>query len=165
MTTTKPFDERLARARALLAARRADPLPLHAQDQVVAATAELQVLVAPVIDHWRASGWAEGTGEASVPDHLIAAALDCRSCGYLRRGGSQPMWALLALRLLVCRRCLHTPRCPPDDEADRCDICGSRGHTTFWAFHIGIGPAVFIGDAGSCCAEALGLTALFRRRP
>jgi hypothetical protein len=161
MTTNPPFGERLARAAALLAARRAEPIPGHMQDQVLAAAAEMQHLVAPLINYWRANSLAERPGDAILQVHLIATMLDSRTCCHLRRSGHpQPMWGLLAFRLLVCHRCFHTYRRPPADEADRCDVCGSRGHSRFWPIQVSVGPAVFLGDAGSCCAEALGLIAL-----
>ena len=76
-------------------------------------------------------------------------------CAHLRRTPVQPQYILLALRRTVCQRCLATVRRPPPDEDDRCDLCGSRGHETFWPLMFSMGPQVVHGDICRQCARAV----------
>lgn len=87
---------------------------------------------------------------------LVAAGMDCSRCVHLRKArGPMPVIVALALRLALCDRCARTVRKPPADEADRCDICGSRGNATFTPFRTVAGTTVFLGDAGNCCASQI----------
>jgi hypothetical protein len=90
----------------------------------------------------------------------IAAYLGCgASCHHVRNdtAGPQPLLVNLALRRVDCERCSRTIRKPPPDETDRCDWCGSRGHTTFTPTLITSSALVFMGDACETCARALGV--------
>jgi hypothetical protein len=106
--------------------------------------------------HWRQR--IEVTPSDNVRAHILAAVLDCLDvCVHLRRGGPQPAFVQLPLRRIDCTRCVRTLRRPPPDEADRCDVCGTRGVMTFTPFACHHGPALVTGDACPSCASTLGI--------
>jgi hypothetical protein len=74
-------------------------------------------------------------------------------CPHLRRTPAQPSVVLLPLRRVCCRRCAATSCKPPPGEADRCDLCGSRGHVTFWPVCLTLGNWAVLGDMCRGCAE------------
>jgi hypothetical protein len=159
-----PFADRLALARAKIA-RGAAPAPVHVADQLVSAGAEAGVAhdrlgaALPLIQPGR--NWRQRIDPAPSDDvraYILAAVLECtRVCVHIRRGGPRPSFALLALRRVDCWRCVQTMRRPPPDEADRCDVCGARGITTFVPFAMRQGPALVVGDACPDCAAVLGI--------
>jgi hypothetical protein len=155
---------RLEAARQLLA-RGAAPLPIHEFDQVDAAGTEVRALhdrlsaVLPLLASDRA--WRQRVDVSPSDDvraHILAAVLDCTTvCVHIRRGGPRPAFVQLPLRRIDCQRCVGTIRRPPPDEADRCDVCGARGITTFVPFAGRHGPALVAGDACPACAGVLGI--------
>jgi hypothetical protein len=159
-----PFPTRLALARRLVA-RGAAPAPVHLADQLAAAGAEARVAhdrlgaTLPLIQpgrHWRQR--IDPDPSDDVRAYILATVLDCtRVCVHIRRGGPRPAFALLALRRVDCWRCVQTTRRPPPDEADRCDVCTTRGVTTFHPFAVRMGPALVVGDACAGCADVLGI--------
>lgn len=146
------------------------PAPTHVHDQLAAAAVEAQQRLMVLYSAWaqahagqarrslahvepvRASRLVGGSGAEVV---LWAAGLGCSPCRHLHRMVHQPMLVLLPLRLVLCRRCVRTVRHPPVDEVDRCDVCGSRGNTTFSGFRLWLGPVVFAGDVAPCCGWLL----------
>ena len=78
-------------------------------------------------------------------------------CTHLRRTPAQPIHVQLALRRMCCSRCASTHRRPSADEADRCDLCGSRGHVTFWPVRFAVANWLVLGDMCGDCADGLGL--------
>ncbi len=162
---TAPFTERLAGARAFVAAAKAGaipPPPVHLADQLLAATEDAHLIALRlsaalrVVDPDR--GWRSATGDACDPGEvdarIIAALAGCRLCPHLRRG-PQPATVCLALRRVECARCRQTYRKPPADEDDRCDWCGARGASLFTPVAFQRGPLVVIGDACDACAAVL----------
>src|SRR5215210_5981402 len=118
-----------------MVARGATPAPVHLADQFGAAGRAARQLhdrlgaVLPALDPWR--HWRHRI-DAGVSDDvrawLLAAMLDCTTvCIHLRRGGPRPAIVQLPLRRVDCERCTRTVYRPPADEADRCDVCTSRG--------------------------------------
>jgi hypothetical protein len=158
------FPDRLELARRLLA-RRGPPPATHLADQLAAAGAEVRVLhdrigaVLPVLQPDRA--WhqrIDGSPSDDVRAYILAAMLDCTTvCIHLRRGGPRPAFVQLPLRRVDCERCVGTIRRPPPDEADRCDVCTTRGVTTFVPFAMRQGPLLVVGDACPHCAGVLGI--------
>jgi hypothetical protein len=169
-TADRPFAERLALASSLVdrlaRADRSELAPLHVLDQLSAAASETLAFVPPIIDEARRRepdrGWRHRV-EAATPEksaYLLAALLGCMDtvCAHLRRGGPQPAIANLALRRLDCRRCVGTVRRPPPEDADVCDVCGTRlAAPWFYPLVATTDPVLVVGDACSTCAAALGL--------
>jgi hypothetical protein len=90
--------------------------------------------------------------------HRLAALLGCTTvCLYLRRGGPRPAVARLPLGRVDCERCAQTLYQPPLEDVDRCDVCTSRGITTFHPFAVRQGPLLLAGDACPDCATVLGI--------
>jgi len=163
MTGRASFADRLNVARKLIA-RRSVP-PVHLTDQLEAAGSEARALhdrigaTLPVLEperNWRHRVEADPSDD--VKALILAAVLDCTTvCVHLRRGGPRPAFVQLPLRRVDCERCIRTLRRPPPDEADRCDVCGARGETTFHPFAGQHGPAMVMGDACPRCASVLGI--------
>jgi hypothetical protein len=137
----------------------------HVADQLAAAGSEARILhdrigaTLPIMQPDR--NWRQRI-EADPSDHvrayILAATLDCTTvCVHLRRGGPRPAFVQLPLRRVDCGRCVGTVRRPPSDEADRCDVCGARGVTTFVPFALRQGPALVMGDGCADCAGILGI--------
>jgi hypothetical protein len=158
------FAARLDLARALIA-RGAAPTPVHVTDQLDAAGAEARVLhdrigaTLPLLEPDRS--WFQRIDSSPSDDvraYILAAMLDCTTvCVHIRRGGPQPAFVQLPLRRVDCSRCAGTIRRPSSDEADRCDVCTTRGVTTFVPFAMLQGPALVVGDACPECADVLGI--------
>jgi hypothetical protein len=154
----------LALARRMVARRAARP-PVHVADQLAAAGAEARMLhvrmgaALPVLQpdrHWRQRIEVSPTDD--VKALILAAVLDCVNvCTHLRRGGPRPAFVQLPLRRVDCERCVGTLRRPPPDEADRCDVCTTRGIVTFVPFAMRQGPSLIVGDACTGCAGVLGI--------
>jgi hypothetical protein len=139
MTRRHPFATRLALARRLIA-RGASPAPVHLADQLAAAGHEARRqhdclgAALPLIQPGR--NWRQRIDPDPSDDvraYILAAVLDCT------------------------RVCVQTTRRPPPDEADRCDVCTTRGVTTFHPFAVRMGPALVVGDACASCAGVLGI--------
>lgn len=164
MTVRAPFRDRLALARRMLA-RRASRPPVHLADQLDAAGREARVLhdrlgaVLPLIEpdcNWRRRADAEPSDDTRA--YLLAALLGCTTvCIHIRRGGPQPAIARLPLGRVDCDRCVGTLYRPPLGDDDRCDICTTRGVTTFHPFAVRLGPLLLAGDACRACADVLGI--------
>jgi hypothetical protein len=159
------FDARVEALRAVLTAG-GPPPPVWLADQARAAQNDALGRLFPVAGAallagsltTRASAM-DGGSPAAIALHavLVAAAVDCVPCPHLRRAsGPMPAFVALNLHRVSCERCLHTFRHPPADEADRCDVCGSRGNSTFRPFTVAAAHMVFMGDAGLCCFDRLG---------
>jgi hypothetical protein len=156
-----PFPARLAIAREMLDRPTRTP-PTWMVDQLGAAVGGTRTFhervgaLLPVLEPER--NWRPLVTDptAEVTAYLTAAVLGCpgRLCCHLRRGGPQPALAHLPLRRVDCLRCAGTIRRPPPEDADRCDVCGRHGVTTFTPIVASRGP-VTIGDACSDCARAL----------
>lgn len=160
--------EQLAAAKAYIDQATAAPIPPgHVLDQIRASARDAheqaqflgRFLVATNPDetwqsHFPKPGEAEPLGD-DVAALLVVALQGLRHCPHLKRGGPQPAWARLALHRLDCARCLATLRYPPEDEADRCDWCHSRGNVTFRPYVVQSGPVVAAGDACNDCNEVL----------
>ena len=167
-----PFETRRALAEAMLEAPfDRSPATVAERDQFHAAHREVRLgmgqvatllpLVAPLVTPGRRWYAQETTLEGERSARLLAALLGCATvCQHLREGGPQPVIARLALRRLDCRRCATTWRNPPADEADRCDVCGTRGVTTFSEFEAATGLVVMLGNACMACAPVLGPDAM-----
>jgi hypothetical protein len=57
----------------------------------------------------------------------------------------------------VCEDCLVTAaEAPPASDADRCDLCETRGVMDFMPISIVTGPITTAGDICNVCAKALG---------
>lgn len=69
---------------------------------------------------------------------------------------------MLPVRRIDCQRCSATYRRPPADEADRCDLCGSRGITEFWPLRVAVAYWIVLGDTCQPCAHELGNPAAAR---
>jgi hypothetical protein len=102
------------------------------------------------------------TGERSAyidsTARVLAAMSDGRPwpwCPHLLKNPAQPGIIALALRRIYCQRCARTNHQPPPDESDRCDLCGSRGNSSFWPVMFTMSAYVVIGDTCRPCAEAL----------
>ena len=158
------FPDRLALAHRLIA--RGAPSPAgHVADQLGAAGRETQQLhdrlgaVLPILEpdrNWRQR--IDPDPSDDVRAYVLAATLDCTTvCVHIRRGGPRPAFVQLPLRRVDCGRCVGTVRRPPPNEADRCDVCGARGVTTFVPFALRQGPALVMGDACTDCAALLGI--------
>ena len=165
MSRHHDFATRLRFARALIAGG-ATPAPAHLADQFDAASVEVRAAhdrlgaVLPILEpdrNWRQR--LDSDPSAEVRAYLLAALIGCLGavCPHLRRGGPRPAFARLPLRRVDCTKCLRTLRRPPPDEADRCDVCGARGVTTFHPFAGQHGPAMVMGDACPRCASVLGI--------
>jgi hypothetical protein len=158
-----PFEQRLAAAFRLvdLTPRH---VPLSVLDQAQAAADESLGILLDIgqamatIDperEWRHT--VQDVPSADVRAHLLAGLLGCRPCIHLRREGPQPAMAALALRKVMCMRCLGTSRRPPAGEDDRCDLCGTRGVEVFVPLTVNYGAVLVGGDVCSQCADALGV--------
>ena len=77
------------------------------------------------------------------------------TCAHLRRTPAQPAHVLLPIRRISCTRCLSTRYTPPADEADRCDLCGTRNHIEFWPLRAQQSYMLIVGDVCRDCAVAL----------
>jgi hypothetical protein len=154
----EPFEVRRAYVRRRRQQLLANPPGVAATDQYAAAARHLS-------DNWdKAIPWVEdltgGYGcdvrvdEAVEAEEMLhAALLTCRPCVHLGPGSSpMPTVAQLPLYRVACTSCAQTIGTPPEGEDDRCDICGSRGHKTFWPLMYMMGPIVFAGNMASCCA-------------
>lgn len=157
------FDQRLARARAMLAAAADRQLPQHIHDQIGAAAKDAFAFHADVVSTLRTIDphrrWQARSDEApsEARAYLLAALLICAPCPHLRGGGPQPGIARLPLKRLDCHRCAGTFRRPPPEDDDACDLCGRHGITWFTPFVVTSGPATLTGDLCATCAGALGL--------
>jgi hypothetical protein len=80
---------------------------------------------------------------------------DWRVCVHLKRTPGQPAYVLLPVRRVDCERCIGTFRRPPDDEDDRCDLCGARGVTKFWPLRVAASYWIVLGDTCRPCARPL----------
>lgn len=164
--TAVSFEQRLTAARQLLASGSSEPrFAAHMQDQIDSAARECHhyaervgTIVALLEPH---RGWRQLTryDDAEQRAYLLAAMLDCMRnvCPHLRKEGPQPAYAALPLRRLDCRRCAGIRRLPPPEDADRCDVCGSRGVSRFVPFVVSVGPTLVSGDVCPSCAGALGI--------
>jgi hypothetical protein len=131
-------------------------VPAWVDDQIGAAFHDavarwLRPAGAPLINH--------GYPDRDVATELLVAALlDCTQCPHLRAAkGPVASLCTLPTRRVDCARCARTVRRAPPDEDDRCDVCGSRGNVWFTQFRFALGPIVFCGDVGRCCAKPLGV--------
>lgn len=160
--------EQLAAAKAYIDQVMAAPLPPdHILDQVRASARDAHEQ-AKFLAHFLAAtnpteAWESHfprPGEAEplrddVAALLVVALRGLSHCPHLKRSGPQPAWARLSLHRLDCRRCLATLRYPPEDEADRCDWCHSRGNVVFRPYVVQSGPLLACGDACNACNEVL----------
>jgi hypothetical protein len=157
------FEDRVQAARDVLAGP-VPELPGWLADQVDAAERDAwRRLLAPsaAARSWSGLIVREGGTPAGreIAATLLAAVVDCRPCAHLRRArGPVPAFVALALHRALCERCVRTVVHPPADEADRCDVCGSRGNTLFRPFTIAVAHVVYLGDAAPCCESRLGLS-------
>lgn len=154
---TSSFEERRALARQVLETYL--PLPSWVVDQLDAAAAEAwRRFMVPAGAVFAYGAERDGDEGRAAMELLIAATIDCEACCHIRRArGPVPMLVALPLHLALCERCSRTVRNPPPGEEDRCDLCGSRGNTSFTPFQASLGSAVVGGDAGPCCARRLGM--------
>lgn len=159
MSRRLSFDDRLELARRLIA--RGSTPPSHVVDQMDAAARETaaQMGIAGVLLTLTQPdrGWRH-KHQGSTPEqqvYLTAALLGCCPCIHIRRSGPQPVVVSLPLKRIDCRRCAGTLRKPPTGDADRCDLCGSRGISWFIPFVAAIGPTLIAGDVCQSCARIL----------
>ena len=166
-TTNRDFTTRLAAARQLLAWGDGPPVPVRLDDQFKAASVDAGRLqerigtVMPLVEpgrNWRQRQ--EPRPSTDMRAYLIAGLSSWTAlCPHLRREGSQPTIVSLPLRRIDCERCVQTVRCPPADEADRCDLCGQRGVNMFHPFSVRWGPLLVMGDVCPARAATPGIRA------
>jgi hypothetical protein len=132
-------------------------LPVHERDQVEAASDEARDAALQGRRHDWGADERQTTPEARA--YLDAALMVCSPCPQVDGRHPQPLFVLLAYRRIVCEDCLAAvakDQAPPASDADRCDLCETRGITDFMPINIVSGPITTAGDICKVCAIALG---------
>ena len=168
MTGTMPdYETRrrqiLDRLRGVLSGVTRDDFPASLLDQADAATRDVKTTFDRLARHPRVTDEIEvdRRDAADVRARVLAAMADGHKwawCPHLRAAPAQPTHVRMPLRRLDCARCARTGRIPPAADADRCDLCGSRGHDTFWPLGLQMTYWLIIGDICQDCALALGMS-------
>jgi hypothetical protein len=160
-----PFAERLEAAYQLIAhaSEIVAGIPGHTRDQMAAASHEMGTWEEPQFNILRMldpnRGWRRRDDGPSARQcaYILAAQMGTRPCRHLRQGGPQPAFVKLPLYRTVCQRCAHQIIRPPKSDDDRCDVCGTHGHTIFTPFLFHVAYMAIGGDACQACADVLGI--------
>lgn len=142
----------------LLGVAQLDQMDAAARD-VQAAVARIQTLHPQEFPDPATVAFATRHVRLDVAARIIAAMGDgsrWRTCHHIHDQSTQPAVIMLPARRVTCRSCMQQARRePPPQEADRCDMCGSRGNATFWPIALALGPALVIGDVCKECSDSL----------
>lgn len=137
-----------------------DPEP-GVEDQITAATAHnvraFGMMVRTLPDSMPEQQWTATTGQADMlqRSYILAAIMDVTEfCPHI---GDKPMPMLvsLGLRRTLCFDCASHCGGFPSSDADRCDVCGTRGHEFFTPVAMAFGPMTVLGDVCDECAGVL----------
>lgn len=134
-------------------------LPVGLADQLEAAARDTANETHRFATHHRIGGLAQYDNPETALDfqaRVYAAMEDGEwtACPHIQRTPAQPTYVLLPARSLVCGACVHTAPTPPADEADRCDLCGTRDVTAFLPLLAASLHWLIVGDICETCAQA-----------